>query len=73
MNEENKYLIIKRLAERSGSKQGAAAKLNCTVRNINRLIIKYNKEGKEGFVHKNTNRKPSTAISDEKKAEIVKL
>ena len=73
MNEENKYLIIKRLVERSGSKQGAAAKLNCTVRNINRLTIEYNKEGKEGFVHKNTNRKPSTAISDETKDEIVKL
>lgn len=73
MSEENKYLIIKRLVERNGNKQSAAIKLNCTVRNINRLIIKYHQEGKEGFIHKNKNRKPSTAIDDETKALIIEL
>ena len=41
MNEENKYLTIKKLVETNGNKKRAAVKLNCSVRTINRLIIKY--------------------------------
>ena len=39
MNEENKYLIIKKLVETNGNKNRAAIKLGCTVRTVNRLIL----------------------------------
>lgn len=44
MNEEYKYKTIKKLVETNGNKKRAALKLGCSVRNINRLIIKYNVE-----------------------------
>lgn len=73
MSEENKYLVIKRLVERDGNKLNAAVKLNCTVRTINRLINKYKLEGKSAFIHKNRNRKPSTALDESTKKMIVDL
>ena len=73
MNEEYKYKVIKKLVETNGNKKNAAIKLNCTPRNINRLIIKYKKEGKAGFVHGNRNRIPSTAIPLDEKNRIIKL
>ena len=51
MNEQNKYEIIKKLVETNGNKKRAATRLGCTVRTINRLIIKYKEQGKKGFVH----------------------
>ena len=51
MDEQNKYETIKKLVETNGNKQRAALKLGCTTRTINRLIIKYRKEGKAGFMH----------------------
>ncbi|MGN8857485.1 helix-turn-helix domain-containing protein, partial [Catenibacterium mitsuokai] len=53
MNEQNKYEIIKKLVETNGNKKRAATRLGCTVRTINRLIIKYKEQGKKGFVHGN--------------------
>ena len=41
MNEEYKYKIIKKLVETDGNKKRAASKLGCTVRTVNRRIIKY--------------------------------
>ncbi|WP_279014454.1 hypothetical protein [Thomasclavelia cocleata] len=35
MNEENKYLIIKKLVETNGNKKRATIKFGCTVRTIN--------------------------------------
>ena len=71
MNEEFKYKIIKNLVDNNGNKKNAAAKLNCSVRTINRLIIKYKKFGKEGFIHGNRNRTPSIAFSPEIKSQII--
>ena len=48
MNEQNKYEIIKKLVETNGNKKRAATRLGCTVRTINRLIIKYKEQGKKG-------------------------
>lgn len=73
MNEQFKYDVIKKLVETNGNKKNAAIKLNCTVRNVNRLIIKFKEEGKSGFVHKNRNRKPVTAFPDELKAKVIDL
>ncbi len=69
--EENTYQVIKDLVDHNGNKHRAAAKLNCTVRTINRLIIKYKNEGKAGFVHKNRDRLPSNVFSVEMKNKII--
>ena len=73
MSELYKYEVIKKLVDTDGNKKNAALKLNCSVRTINRLIIKYKNEGKKGFVHKNRNRKPSTAVSNEVKQRVIDL
>ena len=62
MNEEYKYKIIKKLVETDGNKKRAASKLNCTVRTVNRLIIKYKSEGKSAFIHGNRGRVPSLSL-----------
>ncbi|UTY38060.1 ISNCY family transposase [Allocoprobacillus halotolerans] len=73
MNEENKYLTIKKLVETNGNKKRAAVKLNCSVRTINRLIIKYKTYGKAGFVHGNRGRAPATTFPLDIKNQIIKL
>ncbi len=45
MNEQNKYLIIKKLVESNGNKKRAAIKLGCTIRTVDRLILKYKNQG----------------------------
>lgn len=73
MNEQKKYETIKRLVEKNGNKQRAAVELGCTVRTINRLIVRYKNEGKSAFSHGNKNRPPSTRISEEQRLEIITL
>ena len=71
--EEYKYKVIKKLVETNGNKKRAALRLNCTVRNVNRLIAKYNEGGKAAFQHKNKNRKPAITFSSEVKQQIIDL
>lgn len=73
MNEQFKYDDIKKLVDTDGNKKYAAMKLNCSIRTVNRLIIKYKTEGKQGFIHKNRNRIPSTAFSDDLKKQVIDL
>ena len=67
--EENKYNIIKELVDHSGNKRRAALKLNCSLRNINRLIKRY----KSAFSHENRGRLPSNTFSLETKHQIIEL
>lgn len=73
MNEDKKYITIKKLVETNGNKRSAAIKLNCSIRTINRLINVYNDSGKYGFVHGNRNRIPATAFNPLVKEQIVNL
>ncbi|MGN8960776.1 ISNCY family transposase, partial [Catenibacterium mitsuokai] len=73
MNEQNKYEIIKKLIETNGNKKRAATRLGCTVRTINRLIIKYKEQGKKGFVHGNRGRLPASAVPLDMKNKIISL
>lgn len=73
MNEEYKYQIIKKIVETNGNKKRAALKLQCSVRTINRLIIKYKTEGKQAFIHGNRGRLPSTTIPLNMKNKIISL
>ena len=49
MNELEKYKEIKELVDHGGNKRRAAQRLGITVRQINRLIIKYKEKGKSRF------------------------
>ncbi len=73
MNEQTKYDIIKRVANKEISIQRASVVLNCTIRTIYNLIKKYNSNGKEGFIHRNRNRQPSITKSNELKQNILNL
>lgn len=73
MNENTKYEIIKQLVDNNGNKKRAATKLACSIRTINRLIKRYNEEGKEAFRHKNHDNKPAITIEDETKSKIITL
>ena len=73
MNEKNKYDIIKELVEHNGNKKRAALKLGITERQINRLIIKYRKNGKSGFVHGNRGHMPAKALDKSVSQDIILL
>jgi len=73
MDAQKKYEIIKSLVDHDGNKQRAATLIGCSRRTIDRLVLKYKKEGKAGFLHGNTGRKPSHALSEEQKAEVTTL
>ena len=68
MNEQEKYDVIKELVDHNSNKNKAAIRLGITVRQVNRLIIKYKEKGKSAFVHGNRSRKPvnklDSTISD---------
>lgn len=70
MNEQHKYEVIKRVVDNKGNKKRAAVELNCSLRTIDRLINTYKTKDKEGFIHGNRNKKPSTALSE---ADINKI
>lgn len=73
MNENNKYITIKKLSEDNGNKKRAATKLKCSIRNINRLLVGYKKHGKSYFVHGNRSKTPAITIDSNIKKEIVDL
>ena len=73
MNEQYKYEVIKKLVDTHGNKKNAAIKLNCSVRTIDRLIVRYKAEGKTGFIHKNRNRQPISAFPVEVKNKVIDL
>lgn len=73
MNEQEKYEVIKSLVDHNGNKHAAAVKLGCTVRTVNRLIQRYKKEGKAGFVHGNRGRKPAHTFPETIKTDIITL
>ena len=73
MKEQNIYQIIKKLVDTNGNKKKAAIRLGCTERYVNVLIHKYKTEGKAGFVHKNSGRKPATTIPEEIREKIINL
>ena len=70
LKENKQYEVIKKLVETNGNKKRAAVKLNVSDRHINRLIKKYKKQGKEGFIHGNRNREPVNKINKELRTEI---
>lgn len=74
MDEQNKYKVIKSLADhKDGNKDRAALTLGCSRRHINRMLQGYKEHGKEFFVHGNKGRKPSTAIPEDIRRSVIDL
>ena len=73
MDENQKYIVIKKLVETNGNKKRAAITLNCTVRHINRMIKGYKQYGKSFFIHGNRGRRPINAFADDTKQLIIDL
>ncbi len=73
MNEQNKYEIIKKLVETNGNKKRAATRLGCTVRTINRLIIKYKEQERRVSGAWNRGRLPASAVPLDIKNKIISL
>ncbi|HHT97206.1 MAG TPA: ISNCY family transposase [Clostridiales bacterium] len=73
MNEQEKYEVIKSLVDNDGNKFRAAIKLGCTIRQVNRMIVKYKKEGKSAFIHGNKGRKPAHALSEKEILDIITI
>ena len=68
--ENEKYQVIKKVVDGVITKKQAEIELNKCRRQINRLIIKYNTEGEEGFVHKN---KGKTNVNKKDEKLILEL
>lgn len=74
MDEQFKYETIKSLVNHpDGNKLAAAVRLGCTVRTVNRLILRYRQEGKAAFVHGNRGRQPVTTLPASLREKIVAL
>lgn len=75
MNEKEirKLNVIIQIENGKMSKNEAMEELNLSKRQINRLIIKYNEEGAEGFIHKNKGKISTRRTEEEIKCEIVNL
>ena len=71
--EMKKLNTIKKILGGECTKKEAVESLGITIRQINRLILKYKNEGNEGFIHKNKGRQSKKKISEDIKEEIVNL
>lgn len=71
--EMKKLNTIKKILGGECTKKEAVESLGITIRQINRLILKYKNEGNMGFIHKNKGRQSKKKISEDIKEEIVNL
>ncbi len=73
MKEQEKYETIKEYVEHGGNKNKIALKLSITRRQVDRLIIKYKKNGKSAFVHGNRGQVPAKALDKSIHEDIILL
>lgn len=71
--ETEKLNTIKNVISGDYTKKEASESLGISIRQIDRLIIKFKEEGENGFVHKNRGRVSKKKISCELKEEITNL
>ena len=69
--EREKYETIEKIIQGKITKKEASLQLDLTIRQINRLIVKYHQEGEQGFIHKNSGKISNKKISDEVSDKIV--
>jgi hypothetical protein len=73
MDANKKYETIKKLVETNGNKKRAAINLDCSERQINRMILGYKIEGKAFFIHGNTGKTPVNIIDQHTKQLVIDL
>ena len=73
MKEQNKYEIIKELVDHNVNKSRATLKLGISLWQVNRLIVKYKKDGKGAFVHGNRGHIPQKAFDKSISEDIILL
>lgn len=73
MSENYKYKTIKSCYLKRLSKQGAATRLDISIRQVNRLIKKYECEGKAAFIHGNKGKHSKRKVDDEIRTKIISL
>ena len=73
MKEQTKYDVIKELVDHKGNKKRVALKLNISIRQVNRLITKYNENGKSSFIHGNRSKKPANTLDKSISEDIILL
>ena len=75
LNEQEieKLNVIKKVLIGEYTKKEASTSLGLTIRQINRLLIKFNEEGENGLVHKNRGKESKKKISLEVRQEIIDL
>lgn len=71
--EMKKLDVIKKVFIGEYTKKEASNSLGLSIRQINRLLIKFKDEGEKGFIHKNRGKESKKKISLELKQEIVDL
>lgn len=73
VKEQYRYDVIKALVNERISKACACAKLNLSQRQVQRLVLRYKTQGRQGFRHGNAGRKPATTIAPQVKERIIDL
>ncbi|WP_407895679.1 ISNCY family transposase [Lacticaseibacillus sp. N501-2] len=73
MKEDQKYKVIKNVAEHRSSRARACLTLNLSDRQVRRLTTQYAQSGKSAFRHGNAGKTPANKISVHTKNQIVKL
>ena len=71
--EMEKLNTIKKVIGGECTKKEASESLGISIRQINRLIIKFENEGEQGFIHKNRGKESQRKVPDKIKEEIVNL
>lgn len=73
VKEEKRYRIIKNVVNGKTTKRRAEVELGVTRRTIDRLILCYKNDGKDGFIHGNAGRSPINKLSKETEHRIIQL
>ncbi len=65
MSQQYKYNTIKSCYLKRLSKQGAATRLDISIRQVNRLLKRYELEGKKAFIHGNQGKHTKCKVSED--------
>lgn len=71
--EKEKLDVIKKVFIGEYSKKEASDELGITIRQINRLIIKFKEQGEKGFIHKSREKESKKKVGSQIKNEIINL
>lgn len=72
-DELKRLKVLERLKGGSMTNEEGAVTLGVTARQLRRLKARYALEGEGGLIHGNRERKPSHALSEESRAEVLRL